>query len=43
MCNNSGDQPIMLLIYYAAVFINFKYYAQYYAHVSDLCLGINHC
>ena len=35
------DQPIMLLFYllcYAAVFINFTYYAQYYAHAKDLCL-----
>ena len=24
---------------YAAVLINFTYYAQYYAHVKDLCLG----
>ena len=37
------DHPIMLLflpINYAAVLINFTYYAQYYAHVKDLCLGI---
>ena len=30
----------MLLLCYAAVLINFTYYAQYYAHVRDLCLGI---
>ena len=34
------------LLCYAAVLINFtyyaQYYAQYYAHVSDLCLGINY-
>ena len=39
------DQPIMLsflpmyYVCYAAVLINFTY-AQYYAHVKDLCLGI---
>ena len=32
---------IFYLLCYAAVLINFTYYAQYYAHVSDLCLGIN--
>ena len=26
------------LLCYAAVLINFTYYAQYYAHVKDLCL-----
>ena len=30
----------MPLLCYAAVLINFTYYAQYYAHVKDLCLGI---
>ena len=25
---------------YAAVLINFTYYAQYYAHVKDLCLSL---
>ena len=38
------DQPIVLLLHYAAVLINFTYYAQYYpqyyAHVNDLCVGI---
>ena len=31
------------LLCYAAVLIIFTYYGQYCAHVSDLCLGINHC
>ena len=31
---------LLLLLCYAAVFINFTYYAQCYAHVKDLCLGI---
>ena len=31
------------LLCYAAVLINFTYYAHYYAHVKDLCLGINFC
>ena len=30
------------LLCYAAVLINFTYYAQYYAHVKDLCLGIQY-
>ena len=35
------DWPIMLIFYllcYAAVLKNLPYYAQYYAHVKDLCL-----
>ena len=28
------------LLCYAAVLINFTYYAQYYAHVKDLCCTI---
>ena len=32
----------MLLYLHAAVLINFTYYAQYYAHVKDLCLGIQY-
>ena len=28
------------LFCYATALINFTYYAQYYAHVKDLCLGI---
>ena len=35
------DQPIMLIFYllcYAAVLNILTYYAQYYAHVKDLCL-----
>ena len=37
----SRDQPIMLIFYllcYAAVLKILTYYAQYYAHVKDLCL-----
>ena len=30
------------IICYAAVLINFTYYAQYYAHVKDLCLGMQY-
>ena len=32
----------MLLLCYTAVLINFTYYAQYYAHVKDLYLGIQY-
>ena len=39
------DQPdacfYFYLLCYAAVLINFTYYAQYYAHVKGLCLGVN--
>ena len=45
LCMVSRDQISLLCFYfyllcYAAVLINFTYYAQYYAHVRDLCLGI---
>ena len=33
---------VLSLLCYAAVLINFTYYAQYYAHVSNLCLGITY-
>ena len=32
----------MLLLCYAAVLINLTYYAQHYAHVKVLCLGIQY-
>ena len=38
------DQPIMLIFYllcYAPVLKFLTYYAQYYAHVKDLCLKID--
>ena len=31
-----------VLLFYAAVIINFIYYAQYHAHLKDLCLGIQY-
>ena len=37
------DRPIMLIFYllcYAAVLKFLTYYAQYYAHVKELCLNL---
>ena len=44
--DNSRDQPIMLIIlpitYAMLLLLKFlTYYAQYYAHVKDLCLNFD--
>ena len=36
--HDTRDRPIMLLLCYAAVLKFLTYYAQYYAHVTELCL-----